>query len=165
MALSKEQKVKVVTKLKDIIKNSQSIVFVNFHKLSVIDAHAMRRGLRDRHVGYFVAKKTLVRRTLSEEKIEGELPMLDGELALAYGDNPVIPASGIAEFVKKYKNSITILGGIFEGKYKSKEEMTTIASIPPLEVLYGQFVQIINSPIQGLVVALGQIAKAKNHES
>ena len=159
MALSREQKVEIVAKLKDIIKNSQSIVFVNFHTLSVTDVNAMRRELRDRSVGYFVAKKTLIRLTLKDTKIEGELPALDGELALAYGDDPVTPASGIAEFVKKYKDSITILGGIFEGKYKNKEEMTTIASIPPLEVLYGQFVNIINSPIQGLVVALGQIAE------
>ena len=43
----------------------------------------------------------------------------------------------------------------------SKEEMTVIASIPPVQTLYGMFVNVINSPIQGLVVALDQIGKKK----
>ena len=43
----------------------------------------------------------------------------------------------------------------------NREEMNDIAVIPPLEVLYSQFVNIINSPIQGFVVALDQIAKQK----
>ena len=161
MALTRDKKIEIVTKLKDIIKNSQSVVFVNFHGLSVPDTVEMRRGLRDRSIGYFVAKKTLVRRALSDSKIKGESPELPGELALSYGDDPVGPASGIAEFVKKYKDSITILGGIFEGGYKNKEEMTTIAEIPPLPTLYGQFVNIINSPIQGLVLALSEVANSK----
>ena len=94
-------------------------------------------------------------------KIEGDIPALDGELAVAYGNDPIAPASAIAGFAKKYKDKISILGGMFEGRYMDKPEMITIASIPPLEVLYGQFVNIINSPIQGFVVALDQIAQKK----
>ena len=51
------------------------------------------------------------------------------------------------------------MGGVFEGKYMSREEMTAIAAIPPLKVLQGMFVNVINSPIQGLVMALDQISK------
>jgi len=162
MALTKEKKVEIVSKLNDIIKKSKSLVFVNFHKLSVTEVNEMRKGLRERSVGYFVAKKTLIRLALSDSKIEGTLPELDGELAVAYGEDPVAPASGILEFAKKYKDSLAILGGVFEKKYQSKEEMNVIASIPPIEILYGQFVNVINSPIQGLVLALNEIAKTKN---
>jgi hypothetical protein len=41
----------------------------------------------------------------------------------------------------------------------SKDEMLVIAAIPPLNVLHGMFVNIINSPIQGFVMALDQISK------
>jgi ribosomal protein L10 len=34
-----------------------------------------------------------------------------------------------------------------------------LAKIPSREVLLGQFVNVINSPIQGLVIALDAIAK------
>ena len=39
--------------------------------------------------------------------------------------------------------------------------MMEIAMIPALPVLHGKFVNIINSPIQRLVIALGQIAGKK----
>ena len=42
-----------------------------------------------------------------------------------------------------------------------KDQMTVIASIPPLPTLYGMFVNVVNSPIQGLVMALDQIGKKK----
>lgn len=161
MALQKEKKVEILKKLKDIVADSKSVVFVNFHGLPVTDSNAMRKKLRDDSVGYYVARKTLVKRILSDSSISGDTPQLDGELALAYGKDSVVPASSVYEFVKKHKENIAILGGIFEGVYKSKDEMTEIASIPPLEVLYGQFANVINSPIQGFVMALGEIAKKK----
>ena len=58
-------------------------------------------------------------------------------------------------------DQVTIIGGVFEDKYMSKDEMVAIASIPPLQTLYGMFVNVINSPIQGLVVALNKIGEKK----
>lgn len=165
MALNREKKTEIVEKLKDIFKNSPSVVFVNFHKLSVSDTSAMRSELRGQGIGYFVAKKTLIRHILNDLALEGQIPELEGELALAYmstGEDIIVPSRGILEFTKKHKNSISILGGIFDGRFIDSEEMTDIANIPPLEVLYGQFVNVINSPIQGLVIALNGIAELKN---
>ena len=39
--------------------------------------------------------------------------------------------------------------------------MTAIATIPSQKTLQGMFVNVINSPIQGFVMALDQIAKKK----
>ena len=161
MALTREKKGEIIGKLKGIFKDSASVVFVNFHKLSVSDADAMRRSLRERGVGYTVAKKTLVRNALKGETFKGSEPDLPGELALAYGEDLVAPASGIAEFAKKFKESISILGGVFDGAFKNKGEMTEIAAIPPLQTLRGMFANVINSPLQGLVIALDQVAKKK----
>lgn len=161
MALTKEKKAEVIQRIKGIFKDSGSIVFVNFHGLSVSDASDMRSTLRERGVGYTVAKKTLVKNALSGAPFKGDLPALDGELALAYGEDLVTPASGIAEFAKKFKDQLSIIGGVFDGMFKNKDEMTEIAAIPPLPTLRGMFVNVINSPIQGLVVALDQIAEKK----
>ena len=48
------------------------------------------------------------------------------------------------------------------GVFKDQAEMTEIASIPPLPVLRGMFVNVINSPIQGLVLGLNAIAEKKS---
>jgi len=161
MALSRQQKEDIFAKLKAVLKNSETVAFVNFKGLGVTDTTTMRRELAEQGVGYTVAKKTIVRKALVGASVSGELPELEGELALAYGSETE-PARGVYEFGKKHGGTLTLLGGIFEGRYVDGEEMNEIAQIPGLEVLRGMFVNLINSPIQRFVIVLNEIAKSKN---
>jgi large subunit ribosomal protein L10 len=160
MVLNRQQKEEIVLKLKDVLTKAESVAFVNFHGLGVSDTRALRSALKAEGVGYTVAKKTLVRLALRDVKAEGEVPALLGELAIAYGKETT-PAREIYAFQKKYEDRVSILGGIFEGTYLDKDAMLAIAQIPSLEVLRGMFVNVLNSPIQGLAVALSEIAQAK----
>lgn len=162
MAITKEKKKEIVSDLEKVLKDFKSLVFVNFHGLPVSSVSALRRSLRSEKVGYKVAKKTLVKRALAGETISGSMPELLGELAIAYGEDAIAPARAIYEFQKKFEGKVSILGGIFEGRYMNKEEMVGIASIPSLHILQGMFVNIVNSPIQRFVIALDQVALKKN---
>lgn len=159
MAIKKEKKVEIVKDMEGRLKGIKSAVFVGFDRLTVAKDTALRRRLRAEGVGYKVAKKTLVKRALDAQKYEGAMPDLIGEVAVAYGDDLLAPAREVYSFQKENKDNIQILGGVFEGKYMSKEEMLAIALIPPMQTLRGMFVNIINSPIQRFVIALDQIAK------
>ena len=161
MARTKVEKKEILEKLEKIVKDAKSMVFVNFHGLNVGDTTQVRRKLKGENVGFFVSKKSLTRKALDGQKITGVLPELTGEVGLAYGVDLIAPAREIHEFQKKYKGSISILGGVFEGKFMSKEEMMGIALIPSQKTLHAMFVNVINSPIQGFVMALDQIAKKK----
>lgn len=161
MARTKAQKKEIIEKLGKIMDGAKSLVFVNFRGLKVSDAGAMRRELKKNGVGYFVAKKTLTEKALEGKKYEGAMPSLVGEFGLAYGEDLVAPARGIYEFEKKFKDQVKIAGGVFDGKFMNQAEMVGIASIPPMQTLYGMFVNLINSPIQGLVMALDQVAKKR----
>lgn len=161
MAITKAKKQTILTKLDGIKSSSDSIVFVSFKGMEGNDVTNMRTKLRAEGVGYFVAKKTLIARAFGET-FTGEMPTLDGEIALAYSADPMAPAQNIKTFTGDFKDKLAIAGGVFQGVYKNKEEMTEIASIPGLQVLRGMFVNVINSPIQGLAVALGQIAEKKS---
>ncbi|HTH93188.1 MAG TPA: 50S ribosomal protein L10 [Candidatus Paceibacterota bacterium] len=159
MAISKEKKHAIVSSFSDIVTGSESLVFVQFDKLTVANSNALRRKLRAANVGYKVGKKTLLKRVLSEQGYTGELPALEGEIAVAYSADPLASAREVYEFQAANKGLISIVGGIFEKGYKSQGEMLAIATIPPLQTLRGMFVNIINSPIQRFAIALDQIAK------
>jgi large subunit ribosomal protein L10 len=162
VAITKQKKSEILEKLKVIIDKSKSVVFVNFHGLSVGDTTSMRSNLREESVDYFVSKKTLTKIALGNSKIKGDVPSLDGELALAYSsEDETTPARKVYEIGKKLKDGLQILGGIFDGVFKNKEEMMEIATIPSEKVLKGMFVNVINAPIQGLVIALSEIANRK----
>lgn len=162
MAISKEDKKVILEKAEKALTGVSSAVFVNFHGLNVANTTALRKELRANGVGYYVAKKTLLRRVLEKLGIAGPMPSLEGEIAVAWSTEDMIaPAREVYNFEKKLKENVSIVGGIFEGAYADREKMVSIASIPPLQTLYGQVVNLINSPLQGLVIALNAIAESK----
>ncbi|MDB5237517.1 MAG: rplJ [Parcubacteria group bacterium] len=162
MAITKQKKQDIVGKVGDALENAVSVVFVHFKGLTVADTSAMRKALKGEGVGYYVAKKTLLRRVLAEKGYKGSLPELPGEIAMAWSDADVTSAArGIYEHGKKHKDALSIVGGVFEGIFLDAQAMTAIATIPPVPVLRGMFVNVINSPIQGFVIALDQIAQKK----
>lgn len=164
MAITKNKKKEIVAKVTDALKDATSVAFVNFHKMPVSETTAMRKALRAHGVGYTVAKKTLLKRALSEKNISGEIPELAGEIAVAYGtgEDITLPAREVYAFQKKSDGRVMIVGGIFEAMYKTQSEMTEIASIPSREVLLAKFVNVINSPIQRLAVVLSQVAEKRS---
>lgn len=163
MAISKDKKREIVAKLGDAFKEASAVAFVGFTKFTVADASKMRRELAKEGVRYFVAKKTLLRLALKQQGYEGQAPELPGEVAIAWtaGGDATAPARGVHEYGKKLKGALALLGGVFEGAFVGAERAATLATIPPMIVLRGMFVNVINTPIQGLVIALNKIREKK----
>ena len=158
MAISKDKKREIVAKLNEAFKESSTVTFVGFTKLTVAAASKMRAELATSGVRFFVAKKTLIKRALETQGYTGSLPELPGEVAVAWTAGDVTaPSRGVYEFGKKLKSVLSLLGGVFDGAFVDAQQMTAIATIPPMPVLRGMFVNVLNSPIQGLVVALDKI--------
>src|SRR5689334_18101864 len=100
MALTKQKKGEILSNLEKITKAAKSLVFVNFKSLPVSEQQNLRRALKTETVSYTVAKKTLIRKALESLKIEGSAPEMQGELAIAYGEDLVAPARGVFGFQK-----------------------------------------------------------------
>jgi len=162
MAISKDKKKEIVKKVSDAVKGSKSVVFVNFHGITVKDSTKVRKQLKTHDIKFLVAKKTLTERALKDAGIAGEMPALLGEIGLAYGADLIAPAREVFSFKKELDTKFGIVGGIFDGKFMNQSEMLSIATIPDQKTLYAQFVNLINSPIQGFVMALSEIAKSKS---
>ncbi len=159
MAITRQKKEEIVAKLSGAVAKAKTLVFANFKGLTVAEQNEMRKALRAQSIGYTVAKKSLMRRALAEAKYEGEMPVLDGEIGLAYGEDELAPAREIAVFVKKFPEHLVFAGGMFGGKFVGKDEIISIAAIPGMDALRAQFLQLINSPLQRFAVVLN--AKAE----
>lgn len=165
---TRQQKGEIIEKIARALKEGASAVFIHFSKVSVAEESAMRRALKKDGVSYFVAKKTLIRRALEKLGLKHDEVPLEGEVAIASGGGEDVTAAArlIHEFGKKLRDAstalgaskLTILGGVFEGKLIGQAAMQEIATIPSMQALRGMFVNVINSPIAGLAVALKAIA-------
>ena len=162
MAITREKKAEIIAKVSDIASKSSTMVFAKFKGLPVVEQNDMRRTLRAQEVGYVVAKKSLVRRALEAAKVEGTMPELEGEIAMAYSADELAPARELAVFIKKFPEQLAFAGGVFGGKFMSADEIKSIAAIPGMQALRAQFVQLINSPRQRFAVVMH--AKANKGE-
>src|SRR3989338_1507821 len=163
MAKTKAQKSEIISKMEKAFKNASSADLVHFTKISVAEKPALRRSFGTDGISYTVAKKTLIRRALDKMGLEHKDMPLEGEVAIAYDSqkagDPTVAARRVIEFVKKLgAEKLSILGGIFEGRFVGQNEMREIATIPTLQSLRGMFVNVISSPMRGLVIALSAIA-------
>ena len=101
------------------------------------------------------------------ERVEGDVKQLHGELVSVYAGGQFLfsgtfnMTSQISVRAYSWEEHEKIDQAFFERKFLNREEMTAIAAIPPLKTLRAQFVNLINSPIQRLAVALGEVAKKK----
>ena len=161
--ITKQQKSEIIDSIKKDVKKSSIVMFANFHGLNVKLTSELRKLLRQVGAKYFVTRKTLVKKALEIIAPAGEMPNLEGEVAIVYTEGEPLPsASALNGFAKKNK-FLKILGGIFENQYIGMERLVALASIPSREVLLSQILNIISSPKRGLVVALSEIAKKKQN--
>ena len=161
MPITRDKKEKIVGELTDAFKKSSSVVFVSIKGIKVNESNAIRDDLAKEQVECKIAKKTLISIALENSKIEGDRPALDGEVAVAYGEDLIAPARSVKDSSKKAESGMRILGGVFEGRYMSEVEMNEIANIPPISVLYSRLLMIWKSPMSGIASALDQVAKQK----
>jgi large subunit ribosomal protein L10 len=163
MAKTRAQKEEIVAKVEGALKGAASSVFVHFKGVTVAQESKMRRAFRTEGLGYTVAKKTLIRIALDNLGYDHQNVPMDGEVAVAYNttsDDPTLAANRIFAYGKELgADKVTILGGIFEGKFVDASAMTEIATIPSMLVLRGKLLNLISSPLQRLTMVIDQNAQ------
>lgn len=158
MPISKQKKTVILSTLDAGLQAAETVAFVNFYKLPGKDLTQLRKELREAGVTLYVAKKSLVKRALLAKKVTGTQPELKGELALAWGADPVAPAKGVFEFIKTHKDQMTLMGGVYQGAYMSKEEITQLAAILGRDQLLSKFVGMLNESIARVVRIISERA-------
>ena len=161
MALTKAKKAELIASYSEALKSAKSAVYVKFKGLPVKDTGEFRGQLFNENTHYTVVKKTLWSRATDAAGIKGTAPAIGEELAVVWGEDLLTPARLSHEFAKTHKESFAILGGIFDGEFKSQSEMLSIATIPPREVLLSQLAFLLKSPMQRIAIAINAVAEKK----
>ena len=100
---------------------------------------------------------------LAFEKLGIEFTASDfeGTTAILFHDTDEVAPTKIAnEGAKKY-GVLKLKSGYVSGKYYNTAEVTALANIPSREVLLGQLVGLLTSPMRSLAVGLSEVAKTK----
>jgi large subunit ribosomal protein L10 len=166
--LNREEKAAVIEEVASQIKEAQAIFAVDYRGLSVKQAADLRGRLIEIDANLRVVKNTLTERAADEVGADVLKQYLDGPTAFTFvkGD-PVLAAKALAGF-RKEAQLPEFKGGWMDGKELTVADIEALSKLPSLDVMHGQLVGMIASPLAGLVrslnallsgiaIALGQI--------
>jgi len=155
MALTREQKEKIVEELVEKIEKQKAMFFVEISGIKVNDVNQLRNNLKEENSELKVVKKTLMEIALDKAGIKQVDPReLKGELAVVFGyQDLVTPAKIVYDFADE-NESLEILGGFFEEKVREKEKVIQFAKLPSKDELLARLVGSINAPISNFVNVL-----------
>ncbi len=154
-----ESKKAIVSSLAEELRAAMMLVVADGRGLTVAEDTELRKALREAGVTYKVVKNSLVSRAAKEAELEGLDEVFTGPTAIAYSKEDVVtPAKLLQQYADKFEK-LEIKGGAMEGKPVELAEIKRLASIPSLEVLHGQLVGGLVSPIAALAIYLNEIAK------
>jgi large subunit ribosomal protein L10 len=155
----RSQKVEVVDKLKQKLKESKSLFITDFTGLNVAQMRELRKDFRKTGVEYMVVKNTLLRLAVKEAGLDPLLDYLEGPTGMAFGyEDPIIPAKILYDFNKKTEKPKTKAFWVEENLYEGKK-LEVFAKLPSREGLLNQIVYSINSPITNLIGTLDGILR------
>ena len=156
-----KQKQIIIDEIKDKFERAESAVVIDYIGITVAEADAMRKKLREADVDYTVYKNTLVKRAIEGTKVEELGSILEGPSGVAFSyDDATAPARVLNDAIKEYKK-MEFKGGIIEGEYYDKENLEKIAAIPSRDVLISKFMGSIQSPVANFARVVAQIAEQK----
>lgn len=146
MALSKDKKDELVTKYESWIKDSEAIYLTEYSGLDMPAIDDLRAKIREAGGEFHIMKNRLGKLAFASAGYEIPEEYLLGSTAvgLAFEDAPGV-AKALADFAKDAE-SIKIKGGFLEGEHLSKEEISRLATLPPLPVVQAQFLALLNTP-------------------
>jgi large subunit ribosomal protein L10 len=170
--LNREQKAAVIDEIAAEIKEADAIYAVDYRGISVPAAAELRTKLRDADATFRIVKNTLTERAADKAEIAELKELLDGPTALTFVRGDAALAAKALNDHARATETFAFKGGFMNGAPLSPDDIKSIARLPARDVLYGQLVGIVASPITGLArglnallgglaVALGQVQAKK----
>jgi large subunit ribosomal protein L10 len=158
--MNKDQKAAAVEEVATQIQESEAVFAVDYRGISVPQAAELRTKLNEAGARFRVVKNTLTQLSADKAGAESLKELLEGPTAFTFvaadGGDVALAAKALAQF-RRETELLEFKGGVMGGEPLTVEQITTLSRLPARDVLHGQLVAMIASPITGLVRGLNAL--------
>jgi large subunit ribosomal protein L10 len=158
--MNRDQKAAVVEEVATQIQESEAVFAVDYRGISVPQAAELRTKLNEAGARFRVVKNTLTQLSADKAGAESLKELLEGPTAFTFvaadGGDVALAAKALAQF-RRETELLEFKGGVMGGEPLTVEQITTLSRLPARDVLHGQLVAMIASPITGLVRGLNAL--------
>ena len=146
-----KQNIADVAKIAEELEGVSAMWVVDYRGLTVKEAEALRRTVREAEAKMVVYKNTLVRLALENAGLPAMDEVLAGPSAFIFATgDPVASAKAIKDFATKSKK-LVIKGGMMDGMAYNAEQVEAIAALPSREELIAKLLGTISNPMVKMV--------------
>lgn len=133
------------------LDKSDYVFLADFQRVTVMETEELRRILAELDAEFHVVKNSILKLAAGERELELLDENLLGPTAIVVGgDN----APGVAKALEKFfkdKKKLEIKGGVLEKANLTVDEVSTLAKLPPAEILKAQLLGLFNQPATQMV--------------
>jgi large subunit ribosomal protein L10 len=157
--MNRDEKAAVVEEVAGQIRDSEAIFAVDYRGLSVKDAAELRGRLIEAGARFRVVKNRLTILAADQAGAEALKEYLEGPTAFTFvneGGDVALAAKALAQF-RRQTETLAFKGGQMNGEPLTAEQIDSISRLPSRDMLNGQFVGVLASPLSGLVRGLASL--------
>jgi large subunit ribosomal protein L10 len=160
LALSKQKKNEVLDQYKDWLKNSQAVILVEYTGATMKNMEGIREKVRESGGEFHVVKNTLVKLALEASGYAIPEDLLENSSAASFAfTDPAGTAKALSEAAKGLE-AIKVKGGYMGSEVLSAVQVKALADLPPLPVVRGQLLGVLQAPAGKLVRTIAEPARS-----
>jgi large subunit ribosomal protein L10 len=155
--MNRDEKAVAIAEIASNIDESEAIFAVDYRGITVAQVAELRTKLRDADATFKVVKNSLTERAADQAGAASLKDFLAGPTALTFVRGDIaVAAKAIADYARATQ-MLPFKGGLMGGEALDVEQLRSLSRLPSREVLYGQLVGVVASPVTGLVRTLGAL--------
>jgi large subunit ribosomal protein L10 len=148
----RNDKERVVAELVERLGSVDTLLVADYRGLTHAELDAVRTELLKLGSRFTVAKNTLTRRAADQAGVEGLHELLVGPTAIAFvSEGEAVAVAKVLAETARQTRRLELKGGLLDRKAISADEVRSLATLPPPEVLRGQLLGAIVGPVASIM--------------
>jgi large subunit ribosomal protein L10 len=148
----------IVSEIEKLLRESKSVVFMDYRGITVAEVSALRNKFRKTGVVYKVYKNTLMRKALNNLGINSLDSHLTGTLAVAFSTKDEVAAAKTV-LAEKYDKKMAFKFGLLGSMVLDAAGVEQLAKMPSKETIIAQLLGLLQSGARNLATVINAVPR------
>jgi large subunit ribosomal protein L10 len=146
-------------RIKNNLKESNSVFIVKYSGLSSPALTHLRQSLKNSNASLFVVKNSIARRALKNSGLEPFIEAIEGPCGLIFVKEEPVNASRVLYDFSRDHEQLRLEGGILKDEILTRVDIERLSRLPTKEILRIQVILALKSPMASLAIVLNQVLR------
>lgn len=154
----------LLDEIREKIEGAPSFIFTRYSSFTASKARQLRDLLAEAQGEFEVVRKKVLRKAAEATGNSLEGQALEGHIGVVFaGDDGVAASKALLKFQEEYEETLEILGGRFEGRLCSAQDVAAIARLPSKEEMQAQILGLFEAPLSQTLALMEALLTSVPH--